>query len=147
MTVVGFSFTEIKAIKNANVSGKLNINNNVTITNVEKIKLPLGTTDQNALKFTFNFAAKYEPKAGEISLVGEVIYLESEKKVTEIEKKWKKDKKLEQGLMASLLNHILSKANLEALLLSREINLPPCVPMPRVNQPGASQAPQPAPKK
>lgn len=135
MTVVGFSFTKINAEKKNNVSGRVNINNNVAIKNVEKIKLPLGTAAQNALKFTFNFIAKYEPDAGQIDLTGELIYLDAEKKITEIEKKWAKEKKLEQGLMTALLNQVLSKANLEALLLGRELNLPPCVPMPRVNAP------------
>ncbi len=135
MTVVGFSFTKINAEKKNNVAGKININNNVAIKNVEKIKLPLGTAAQNALKFTFNFIAKYEPDAGQIDLTGELIYLDADKKITEIEKKWVKEKKLEQGLMTALLNQILSKANLEALILGRELNLPPCVPMPRVNTP------------
>ncbi len=133
MTIVGFNFTNIKAEKKANVSGKININNNVAIKNLEKIKLPLGSNAQDALKFTFNFLAKYEPNAGEIELTGELIYLDSEKRVGEIEKRWAKEKKIENTLMTELLNHVLSRANIEAILLSREINLPPCIPMPRVN--------------
>ncbi len=133
MTIVGFSFTKMSAERRDNVMGKININNNVAIKSVEKVKLPLGASTQNALKFIFEFTAKYEPNAGDISLLGELIYLEAEKKIAEISKKWDKEKKLDQSLMTLLLNNILGKANIEAILLSREINLPPCIPMPRVN--------------
>ena len=34
--------------------------------------------------------------------------------------------------MAGLLNTILTKCNVQALILSQEVNLPPPIPMPKV---------------
>ena len=54
------------------------------------------------------------------------------KKTKEILASWKKDKKVPKELMAGLLNTILTKCNIQALILSQEINLPAPIPLPKV---------------
>lgn len=130
--IVGFGFTKLSAQKKQGAKGKIDINNNISIKNVEEADLSLGKDNQNALRFVFEFTSKYEPAVGEMLFEGEVLYLEEQKKAKEILSSWKKDKKIPKELMAVLLNTVLTKCNVQALILSQEINLPPPIPLPRV---------------
>ena len=132
MTIVGFDFTRIDAEKKGFVKGKININNNVTIKNVEEQNLNLGKEKQNALKFVFEFIAKYDPGIGSIKLEGNVIYMAEQKKVKEILDGWKKDKKLPKDISTGILNTVLTRCNIQSLILSQNINLPPPIPLPKV---------------
>ena len=93
MTIVSFNFTLIEAEKKEVSKGKINISNNVTIEKVEEKDLSLGSQKQKVLCFTFEFTSKYEPNAGNIKLVGNVLYMENSKRVKEILDDWKKDKR------------------------------------------------------
>ena len=132
MTIVSFNFTKIEAEKKESGKGKININNNVTIENVEEKNLSLGNQKQKVVSFIFEFTSKYTPNAGNIKLVGNVLYMEDSKKVKEIIDGWKKDKKLPKDIMTKILNVILNKSNVQALILSDHVNLPPPIPLPKV---------------
>ena len=137
MTIIGFQFNKILIEKLNPIKGKISVNNNVSLTNVEKSELAFGKEKQNVLKFEFEFNANYEPKSGDkvasIILNGGLTYLDTPEKITEVEKGWKKNKKIPKEIMTPVLNSILSKCNIEALVLAKEINLPPPIPMPKVN--------------
>lgn len=130
--IVGFGFTKLSAERKEAAKGKIDINNNVTIKSVEESDLALGRDKQNVLRFIFEFTSKYEPSVGTILFEGELLYLEDPKKAKEILNGWKKDKKIPKELMAGLLNTILTKCNVQALILSQEINLPSPIPLPKV---------------
>lgn len=131
--IVGFGFTKLSAEKKEAAKGKIDINNNVTIKDIQEDSFSLGKDkQQNVLKFIFEFTSKYEPSIGTILFEGELLYMEEQKKAKEILASWKNDKKIPKELMAGLLNTILTKCNVQALILSQEINLPPPIPMPKV---------------
>ena len=130
--IVGFGFTKLSVEKNSAPKGKVDINNNVTIKDVQEDNFSLGKDKQDVLRFIFEFTSKYEPAIGTILFEGELLYLEDTKKVKEILSSWKKDKKIPKEIMAGLLNTILTKCNVQALILSQEVNLPPPIPMPKV---------------
>ena len=132
MTIIGFNFSKIEAEKKQLIKGKININNNVSIKNVEEKKLSLSNEKQKVLAFTFEFVAKYDPNVGSISFSGEVLSMDDSKKVKEILDGWKKDKKLPKEVMPVILNTIMSKCNIQALILSDQINLPPPIPLPKL---------------
>lgn len=132
MTVVGLQFDKILVEKKKPATGKISVNNNVALKDVEKTDLKFGTTKQTALKIIFEFIASYEPKIATIKLNGNITYFDKSEKIDELHKAWKKDKKLPNEVLTPVLNSILSKCNVEALILSREINLPPPVPLPKV---------------
>ena len=132
MTVVGLQINKILVEKIAPVKGKVSVNNNVAVKDVEKTDLTFGTTKQDAIRFTYEFTANYEPKIAHILFEGTVTYLDTPTAIEEISKGWKKDKKVAPEIMTNVINSILAKCNIEALLLSREVNLPPPIPMPRV---------------
>jgi hypothetical protein len=132
MTIIGFNFSKMKVEKNKALSGKINIKNNISIKDIKENELNLGKSQQKGLKFIFEFVSQYEPDIGTITLEGEVIALEDSKKVEEILKSWKKDKKIPVDIMTDVLNTALSKSNIQALILSQQVNLPPPIPMPKV---------------
>ncbi|NQV09495.1 hypothetical protein HQ529_06620 [Candidatus Woesearchaeota archaeon] len=132
MAVVGFNFTKLLAEKNEDVKGKISISNNVSIKNVEEAKLNLGKSDQSGLKFAFEFTSKYEPKAGNILIEGNLLFVGEQKEVKEVMTSWKKDKKIPEKILQGVLEVVLNKCNIEALILSRDINIPSPVPLPKV---------------
>ena len=128
MAIVGFNFTKINAERTAIAQGKLNVSNNVALKDVEESKMPFGKA--KALKLTFSFNVNYEPKIGQIVLEGEILYLvDNADKIIE---DWKKNKKIPNDLMTEVMNHILTKANIEALLISKEMGMPPPIMLPKV---------------
>jgi len=131
MTVIGFSFTKMNVEKNNPVKGKVSINNNVGIKNVEETKLSINS-DKKTLKLDFEFSSVYEPDIGKILIEGEVIYLLDKDKADDAVKNWKKNKKIEKDMMTNVLNNVLMKCNIQALILSKDMNLPPPIPLPKV---------------
>jgi hypothetical protein len=132
MAIIGFNFNKINVEKSEVGKGKVNISNNVAIKNIESKGISLGKDKQDALRFTFEFTSKYEPKLGNILLGGDVLFLTDAKKSKEIVDGWKKDKKVPKDIMAGILNTVLAKCNIQALILSQEVNLPPPIPLPKV---------------
>ena len=108
MTIVGFNFTKMDVEKKNIAGGKINISNNVVIKEVVDTDLSLGSEKQRAIKFIFEFTSKYEPNIGNILLGGEVLFMEEASKVKKIMDDWKKDKKVEKGLMSAIdLNSLM----------------------------------------
>lgn len=132
MTIVGFLFTKMHAEKNDGVKGNVNIANNVSITDVQESEATFSSSEQKGLKFLFKFTSKYNPEIGEIALEGNVLYMDKKEEVKKILAKWKKDKNLDKEIMKGILNTILTKSYISALILSKEIALPPPIPMPKV---------------
>ena len=132
MTVVGFNFTKILVQRKDFVKGKINISNNVAIKKVDTADLALGASNQSGLKIDFAFNTKYEPDLGLIEMEGNVLYMADEKKTKEIIDNWKKTTRIPKDIMETVLNTVLQRCNVEALLMSRELNLPPPIPLPKV---------------
>lgn len=132
MGVVGLQFDKIVVEKFGPIKGKITVNNNVVLTNVEKADLAIGSAKQNAVKFQFEFTANYEPKLALVSLRGFLTFFDKPDAVKDIVDGWKKDKKVPKDVMSSVLNTVLSRCNVEAMLLAREVNLPPPIPLPKV---------------
>ena len=136
MSIVGFTFHKIVAEKNTSNPAftKLDVNNNVAITNIDPLDFPLGKAKQAALKFSFEYTTKYVPDVGEMFMTGEIVYLGDPKQNDEILKRWKKEKKLAKEVSRDIINNILMRCNIESLILSRDVNLPPPIPLPRVRE-------------
>lgn len=133
MAIIGFNFTKMSAErKETSVKGKIDIKNNVSITNVEESKIKMGGDNQKVAKFSFDFDAIYEPKIGSIKFTGEILFLGETKKIDELIASWKKSKKVSPEITTGLINTILTKCNIQALILSQQISLPAPIPMPKV---------------
>jgi len=132
MAIVGFNFSKLTIERSEAVKGKISISNNVSIKEIEEANLALGEAKQKGLKFTFEFTSIYEPKFASINIHGSVLYLADSGKVTAMLAEWGKNKKIDKDVMTEVLNTVLTKCNVEALILSRDFNLPPPIPLPKV---------------
>jgi hypothetical protein len=139
MAIVGFEFTKIDVSKKDTAKGKINISNNISIEDIQKSDLSIGQTTQNALKFSFNYTSKYEPGFAKIELGGSVLYMTDEKNAKEIVERWQKEKKINKEIAEQIINTVLTKCNIQSIILSNTVNLPPPVPMPKVNVGGVEQ--------
>jgi hypothetical protein len=134
MPFIGFNFDKITAERNKDeIKGDINVKHNLNIRDLKEEEINL-EKKQGVLKFIFEFVLNYEPDIGSIKIGGHLLFLESPKKIKEMVQEWKKDKKISPEIMQSLFNTILAKANIKALQLSQDINLPPHLPMPRLLQ-------------
>ncbi len=147
MPIVGFGLTKIIAEKTGAIKGKVDIRNNVSVKDVTSADISLGKDTGNAAKFIFEFTSSYEPGIGRILLEGEVLFMDDPARIREMQESWKKDKKLPQDVMAPVLNSILNKCNVQALILSQDINLPPPIPLPKVQISRPAPVSNPAPVK
>jgi len=132
MTIAGIQFDKIVVDRMGVPKGKMSVKNNIMIQELEKKDFSVGKLKQHALLYKFEFTAEYEPKVAKIVLNGTVTSMEQEEKIDELIKAWKKDKKLPKEIMTPLLNNILNRSNIEALILAREVGLPPPIQLPRV---------------
>jgi len=134
MPIVGFNLEKINVEKKEPIKGQVKVKNNVSVKSVEGKELSLGNTTKQGLKFNFEFSIIYDPKIGNIFLQGSILYIEEEKKVKDILKNWKKDKKIPNDIMVELINTILMRCTVKTLAFAQEVNLPSHLPLPRVNQ-------------
>lgn len=132
MTIVGLQFDKIVVDRMSAPTGKMSVKNNIVIKDLEKKDFGVNKTKQFVLLFKFEYEANYEPKIAKIALKGTTTYVEQEAKIDELVKGWKKDKKIPKDIMTPLLNNILNRCNIEALILAREVGLPPPIQLPRV---------------
>lgn len=142
MAIVGFEFTKINVNKKETAKGKINISNNVGITDIQKSDLQLGASKQTGIKFMFEYKSVYEPDFARIELGGIVLYLTDEADATKILDDWKKEKKMSKEVAEKIINSILTKCNIQSIILSNTVNLPPPVPMPKVNVAAAPVKPK-----
>lgn len=137
MSIVGFKFTNIIVERKAPVQGVINVANNVVVTKIEEADLSLSEVKQDGIKFSYEFNSKYssqiESEVGKIVLIGEVLYIENRDKVKAILNEWDKNKKISQEVMGPVYNTILEKCHVQALILSRDVNLPPPIQLPSIN--------------
>lgn len=133
MSVIGFNFNKISVERLGSKSGKLTISNNVGISEIVEAKVPFGNDKTKCVKVNFKFESKYEPKVAEISLEGDVLYMLPADAAASLIDDWKAKKNLSSEAIQPIMNAILSKSNVEALILSKELNLPSPIPLPKVN--------------
>ncbi len=129
MTFVGFQFTKIAAEKLGPGQGKVSINRRCQPTKVEELTVG----DHKALRYSFEYEASYEPKIASISLSGYIVEITGDDEVKEVIDHWNKAKILPPKVLERVLNAVLSKSQIQALMLSKELNIPPPMRLPRVS--------------
>ncbi|MBR9701252.1 hypothetical protein GOV11_05295 [Candidatus Woesearchaeota archaeon] len=131
MNIVGFNFTKIFAERRKAAVGKINITNNISLRDVKETKIGLGG-NRAAISVLWAFQSKYGPDVADVKMEGEVLILEDPKKAEELIKEWKTNKRLPPALAQTVMNHVLDRCNIQSLLLSKDLNLPSPVPLPKV---------------
>lgn len=132
MPIVGFNFLKINAEKTENMSptGKVNIANDISIKNVEEANIGRN----KGIKLTYYFCSKYSPDLGKIELEGNIFFTDKEKIIKDMFILWNKKKRLPEDIMIGILDFLLMKCNTQSIIISKELNLPPPIPFPKVDK-------------
>lgn len=131
MSIVKINIHKLVAERNLDSKGgQVNINNNVSLKNVEDGGYSDST--KKSLKFTFAFNCNYEPDLGKIEVEGQIFVVDEAKKIDEIKKDWDSEKKIPLALMEEIINASLHKGNIEAIKFSEEVSLPSPLPLPKI---------------
>ncbi len=131
MTIVKVSLHKVNAERNVNAKGgQIKINNNVSIKDIES--MDFAVDGKKGLKFTFAFNCTYEPNLGKIDVEGQVLFVDSEKRVEKVKAEWDKDKRVPADIMEQIANAALHKGNIQAIKVSEEVSLPSPLPLPKV---------------
>ncbi|MFW6230766.1 MAG: hypothetical protein ACOC32_01950 [Nanoarchaeota archaeon] len=139
MSIVSISFSKIQAEKHKPIQGKVNVANNVAIKKIEKADFVVGDVKQDCLKFSFEFTSKTEPEIGEIVFGGDVIFLAKKETVADVVAAWNAKKPVQKEIITPVINAVLKKCNIEALVLSQTMNLPAPLKLPSVSPKEASE--------
>ena len=62
----------------------------------------------------------------------EIVFLEDPKHIKSIMDQWKKDKTVDKNIMTVILNSALAKCNIQSMIISKDMNLPSPIPLPKV---------------
>ncbi len=142
MPIIASNFDKFVAERKKPLEPPVKVDSGVKIIDIKKEELNVGGKSESVLKIDYDFTVKYDPKQAEIVIEGHLLYAENSKKIEEILKNWKKTKKFDPDVAQLIMNNILIKCNIKALLLSQEIGLPPHIRLPMV-QKGPSKGAEP----
>lgn len=135
MTIVKINLHKVLAERNLEAKGgQVNINNNVSIKDIEDIDFLV--QGKKGLKFNFAFHCHYKPDLGKIEVEGQVLYVGDDTKVDEVKKGWEKNKQIPRDVTEEIINAALHKGNIQAIKVSEEVNLPSPLPLPKVTSQG-----------
>ncbi|MFW5865737.1 MAG: hypothetical protein ACOCU6_01450 [Nanoarchaeota archaeon] len=146
MAILNFGFTKIHVEKKNKPTKRVNVKSGLNIKDVKESSVIKGSK-QRAFSIQFAFKADYQPSVGTIDLEGELLYLADEKLSKDIEQIWSEKKSLPKELALSVFNKILHHCNVEALILSKEINLPAPIQLPKIKEQQPDQATHPKAQK
>ncbi|UZE93743.1 MAG: hypothetical protein IB618_03170 [Candidatus Pacearchaeota archaeon] len=143
MAIIGFNIKKILVERKKLVRGEVKVNTKMNITDVKKQPVKI-TKGKDVLSFDFDFAIFYKGVADHIGGVadiifeGNVLYLTDPKDTTQILDAWKK-KEIPADVRIRILNTILAKCNIKALVLEEDLGLPPHIPLPRFQEKGKKE--------
>ncbi len=132
MAIVGFNFTKLN-IENLGVfKANEKINSDLKILDVVPEKTAIDVS-KDLVKFQFEFSIDYAG-SGNALLAGDVVYLEEPENIRDILENWKTKKAVHADLLQQILNAVLFRCNIKALIMAQDVNLPPHFQLPRVEK-------------
>jgi hypothetical protein len=133
MTIKAFDISTIDARRLAKVSPKvqnLRIDHNSTVTLIQEV----GEREANVdFRFTANYRA-VEEVVGIIRIEGTLVY---EGKGREVARQWSSNGQMPNDVANEIHSSIMSICIPEAVIVARDLRLPPPIPIPQVNIPTA----------
>jgi hypothetical protein len=139
MPIVGFNFDKFHVERKKPLEAPIKIDSGMKIVDIKKEELNLSEDKkQDVLRFDYEFLVRYDPKQAEILLEGHLVLLETKEKLDSILTEWKESKKFDPEITQLVMNNVLLRCNIKALLLGQELGLPPHIRMPML-QPKSPQ--------
>lgn len=134
MPVIAINFNKMLVERKNPQAGKINISNSVNIDSISEVSINITNEKEPALRFGFTFKTEYQKDIAFVEINGEVLYVADKKVIDKVLKDWKEKKAIDENIKADVLNIVLARANIAALLITREFNLPSPIPLPRVEE-------------
>lgn len=124
MAVINVIFNKVAGEKSKDLQGKIGVNTNLNIESVTEGKINFDKDSVDVINVEFIFTATFDPSVGKITIGGTAVLMEDENTKKEILSSWKESKKLPEKMALPVLNIILNKSQIEAAIISKELNLP-----------------------
>lgn len=134
MPVFSIGFNKIIVERYKQIEPPIKINTNLKITDVKKDSLALMQKKESVLVVSFDFSLDYTEKQAFMSLAGEAFYQVPQKELEKLFTEWEKNKKIEPDILQEILNTILIRCNIKALLLAHEMGFPPHINLPLIQK-------------
>ena len=131
MTIIGFNFSKLLAQQKKAAKGSLKIGTNVKLDAIERTNMAFDK-DKAALRAAFTYKVTYDPDVGAIEFQGDLIFLEEAKVIESLVKEWNEKKALPKKFSTALINAIMQKCVIQALIMAKDIGLPSPMPLPKV---------------
>ena len=96
----------------------------------------MGLATRGALRIQFGFRSEYTPELAVLNMEGEAIMLVDAKQSENILMQFKKSRQMPREIAEPVMNFILDRCNIQALLLAKDLTLPSPVPLPKVRVEG-----------
>lgn len=141
MRVMGFNFDKISIERLKDTVQDLKFVTNINVLDIDEIKTDMLRIKEMMIQVKFSFTVKYEPGFANVEIKGTVLLSMDEKDGKEVIKDWKK-KIVPEGFKMAVFNIVLRKANLKAMTLEDDMNLPLHVHLPALVPPKDSEKDQ-----
>ncbi|MEM1988876.1 MAG: hypothetical protein QXR30_04585 [Candidatus Woesearchaeota archaeon] len=128
-SVLNFEISSIEA-KKYGFAEKVEIKQGVSIVAID-LSNSVNNEQFSVLRVGFSYSCEYV-NIGNITIRGNVLILEEKAKAEEIANRWKDKKEIEKELLELVLNLAYRNCTLEAIELSRKVNLPLPIQLPRI---------------
>ena len=133
MNIIGFNFTKINAVRKRTVLGGINITNNISLKDIVETQIGIGDAERKTIKISFVFSSEYTPDMAVLSFEGDVLVLLERKLAEDVAKNWAEKKQIPPAVAQRVMNHVLDRCNVQAMILARDLGLPSPIPLPQVN--------------
>ncbi|MGC9310651.1 MAG: hypothetical protein ACP5E4_02910 [Candidatus Aenigmatarchaeota archaeon] len=131
MGIVNSRFTKMAADTGKPAKGDLQVSSTLPcVTEVKIVEIGSGKNKKETLVMAFDYETTYKPIDAFIKLSGELVYLDDNAK--KIAEKWKKDKKLDEGISIPVLNYLFRKCAIESVKIADDLQLPVPVQLPEI---------------
>ena len=134
MTIAGFNLKKILVEKKGLVRGEVKVDSKINISDIKKQDIKI-TSGKDVISFEFDFIITYlnidnKNNIAEVLFEGNVLYLGNPKETKKILDEWKK-KNIPTEIRVKIMNTILTKCNIKALVLEEDLGLPAHIPLPK----------------
>ncbi|HOW37004.1 MAG TPA: hypothetical protein PLK34_02035 [Candidatus Pacearchaeota archaeon] len=133
MKIVGLTFKKISIEKLSDKTENLKVETKIDLSEISQVKADLFKTKDDFLGVKFSYIINYNPNYVKIEFKGDLLVSLDQRQSREILKQWK-EKKIEEDFKIFVFNAILRKANLKAMELEDEMNLPLHIPLPAIRK-------------
>ncbi len=140
MPIVGFNFDKLLVDKKKTLKAPIKVDTGMKILDVKKEEIVVAGKKDSILKFDYEFKVEYNKNQAEVVIGGNLVLAEDPKIIDDVYNQWKKEKKFDPKITQAVMNNVLMRCNIKALLLTQEVGLPPHIRLPLVQPSAPKQA-------